>query len=71
MVQSQMENIVLQIKGIVEKGLGHLIITSSSSHFFKQPISSSISIRMDSVVYWKDSSFQQINQNCFRIGSYQ
>ena len=37
MVRSQTDkNVFLQIKGIVEKDLGHLFITSSSSHFFNK-----------------------------------
>ena len=37
MIRSQTEqNIFLRIKIIVEKGLGHLFITSSSAHFFNK-----------------------------------
>ena len=37
MVRSQTDYIVFsRIKGIVEKGLGHFYITSSSSQFFKK-----------------------------------
>ena len=37
MIGSQTDSIVfLRLSGIVEKGLGHLIITSSSSHFFNK-----------------------------------
>ena len=47
----------------MEKGLGYLFITSSSSHFFNKTHFEQLSPSMDSVVYWKeDSSFQQISQ---------
>ena len=37
MVRSQTNQIVfLQIKEIVEKGLGHLFVISNSSHFFNK-----------------------------------
>ena len=37
MVQSQLDQTVFsRIKGIVENGLGHLFLTSSSSHFLNQ-----------------------------------
>ena len=62
----------LQIREIMEKGLGIFVLPQVVLISSIKPISSSYLFKYGSVEYWKeDSSFLTNQPDCFRIGSYQ